>query len=144
VKINKTPFEVLLREKSVQILLVFNCILLVAGWVMSLVAFFELPRHKDLLFFGIPLLQTALFLIFIGASQGLTRRRGDSKRTRILREAVFLLYIFVQLLLIHIQRSRIFAAHGVSQAFNPFYVLSLLLIMLLLVPYFKLRLKMRD
>lgn len=140
----KNAVEVFLKRRSVQILFMFNCILLVATWVMSVSAFPRLPELRTPLFFVTPLFQTCLFLVFSWESRRIARKRGGGRRTRILQEAVFLLFIFIQLLLIHVQRSLIFLAHGVSQGFNPVYVASLCVIFLLLIPYFRLRLKMRD
>jgi hypothetical protein len=140
----KHSVETFLKQRSVQILLIFNCILLVACWVMSFSAFPRLPHLKNLLFFVTPLFQTCLFLVFFWESRRIVRRRGEGRRSRILQEAVFLLFIFIQLLLIHVQRSLIFLAHGVSQGLNPMYIASIAVVFLLLIPYFRLRLKMRD
>jgi magnesium-transporting ATPase (P-type) len=140
----KSAIEVFLKQRSVQILLIFNCILLVASWAMSLSAFPRLPNLRNLLFFVTPMFQTCLFLVFFWGSRRIARKRGEGRKSRILQEAVFLLFLFIQLLLIHVQRTLIYLAHGVAQGYNPVYVAALFLIFLLLIPYFRLRLRMRE
>ena len=127
----KDSIELFLKRRSVRILLIFNCVLLVASWVMSLSAFPRLPNLRNPLFFLTPLFQTCLFLIFFWVSGRIARKGQEGRRSRILQEAVFLLFIFIQLLLIHVQRSLIFLAHGVPRGFNPVYAASLCVIFLL-------------
>ena len=157
----RRALERFLQEKAVSLLLVFNGILLVASWVMSIVAFpnlpAEVPRMIDFLgrpllagakspaFFLAPALQSGLFALCAWAAGRLARRGAKApSRGPILQEAVYLGFIFVQLLFIHGQRTLIYLAHGIDRGFNPVYFYALFLIILALFPYFRLRLKIRD
>lgn len=55
------------------------------------------------------------------------------------KELVLLLMIFFNLIFIHIQRSLIWLAHGLSAGVNKFYFFSLIIIILLLIPYYRFR-----
>jgi uncharacterized membrane protein len=157
----RKAFETLLQEKAVSLLFVFNCILLVASWVMSIAAFPNLPAtvprlidwlgrplaqgDRSLVFFLSPLLQTGLFLVCMWGSQKIAGRTKDPRlKGPLLREAALLAYIFIQLIFIHVQRTLIYLAHGVERGFNPPYFYALFVIILALVPYFRLRMKLRD
>lgn len=157
----RKAFETLLREKAVSLLFGFNCVLLVASWVMSIAAYPDLPstvpRLIDLLgrplvegdrsrlFFLSPVLQTGLFLACVWVSHRLAGREKDTKfKGPLIHEAGLLMYIFVQLIFIHVQRTVIYLAHGVEKGFNPPYFYALFVIILALVPYFRLRMKLRE
>jgi hypothetical protein len=56
------------------------------------------------------------------------------------KEFILLVLIFFQLIFIHIQRSLILMAHGVEQGIRPFYFYSVFGIILILIPYYRLRL----
>jgi|GEM_PF-1061417 len=153
-------FESLLRENTIMLLLVFNGILLVASWVMSLVAYPHLPGQipfmialsgrawlsgtKSPLFFLLPLLQSGLFLAAYLLAGIIARARGGGRKAQIIQEAFFLIFIFIQLIFIHIQRSLIYLAHGVEGGFSPTYFFALCAIVLVLIPYFHLRLKLVE
>ncbi len=157
----RKAFETLLQEKAVSLLLVFNCILLVASWVMSIVAYPHLPSavprvidflgrprlmgQRSLLFFLSPALQTGLFTALVWASQKIARRRTESRfKGPLIQEAAFLMFIFVQLIFIHARRTVIYLAHGVEKGFNPVYFYALFLVILVLIPYFRLRMKLGE
>jgi len=55
------------------------------------------------------------------------------------KEFVLLELIFFNLIFIHIQRSLIWLAHELSVGVNKFYFFSLIMITLLLIPYYRLR-----
>ncbi len=57
------------------------------------------------------------------------------------KEFVLLALIFFQLLFIHIQRSLILMAHGVESGIQPLYFYSVLGIIFLLIPLYRMRLK---
>jgi len=59
--------------------------------------------------------------------------------TNLKKELVLLLMIFFNLIFIHIQRSLIWLAHGLSAGVNKFYFFSLIIIILLLIPYYRFR-----
>lgn len=152
------PALSMLKERTVRILLVFNGILLVASWVMSFVAYSQLPERFPLLvdflgralmeldrsplFFLSPLLQSGLFVVLLWFAQRISMRQKLEKKSHILREACLLIFIFIQLVFIHVQRTLIYLAHGIDQGFNPVYFYGLFAIILVLVPYFRLRLKL--
>ncbi len=155
----RIALESLLQEKAVGLLLVCNCILLVASWVMSIVAYPDLPSSvprmidflgrprlmgaRSLFFFISPLLQTGLFVVCLWASHKIANRKeGLRPKGSLLQEAAFLSNIFVQLIFIHAQRTIIYLAHGVEKGFNPAYFYALFLIILALIPYFRLRMKL--
>jgi hypothetical protein len=56
-------------------------------------------------------------------------------------EIVLLACIFFQLIFIHIQRSLILLAHGVEEGIRPLYFYSVFAMILLLIPYYYMRLK---
>jgi uncharacterized membrane protein len=160
----RKAFETLLQEKAVSLLFVFNCILLVASWVMSITAYKNLPAtvprlidflgrpllegNRSPLFFLSPILQTGLFLVCVWGSYRIVRIVRNRKVTKfkgpLLQEAAFLLYIFVQLIFIHVQRAVIYLAHGMDKGFNAIYFYALFVIILALIPYFRLRMKLRE
>lgn len=59
-------------------------------------------------------------------------------------EMVWLLMIFFNLVFIHVQRSLIWLAHGLSFGVNKFYFFSLIVIILLLIPYYRFRLSLLN
>jgi uncharacterized membrane protein len=157
----RKALESLLQDKAVSLLLVFNGILLVASWVMSLLAYPNLPSSvprifdflgrprlvagRSLFFFSPPLLQTGLFAVCALVLQKIAQRRTAARsRGSLYQEAVLLIYIFVQLIFIHAQRTIIYLAHGFEEGFNPLYFYSLFLIILALFPYFRLRMKLKE
>ncbi len=150
----------MLRERTVRILLVFNCILLVASWVMSLGAYSQLPARFPLfisllgrplmeldrspIFFLSPLLQSGLFVLFLWFALRISLKQRLKKKSDTIQEAFLLIYIFFQLVFIHVQRTLIFLAHGVEQGFTPVYFYGLFAIILVLIPYFRLRLRLLE
>lgn len=150
----------MLRERTVRILLVFNCILMVASWVMSFVAYSQLPVRFPLfidflgrplleldrspIFFLSPLLQSGLFVLFLWFAQRISQRQQLKKKSHILKEAFLLIFIFIQLVFIHVQRTLIYLAHQVGHGYSPVYFYGLFAIIVVLIPYFRLRLKLLE
>jgi uncharacterized membrane protein len=149
-----------MKRKANTLLLSFNLILLVISWVMALYAYARLPARMPLWvnFFGRePALndKSPVFLLYVLGQTLLVaviilflliRRRGknsiESMPVRNLKkEYVLLALIFFQLLFIHVQRSIILMAHGVERGIRPFYFYSVLGIILLLIPLYRMRLK---
>ncbi len=60
------------------------------------------------------------------------------------KELVWLLMVFFNLIFIHIQRSLIWLAYGLSVGVNRYYFFSLLVIILLLIPYYRFRLALLN
>ncbi len=57
------------------------------------------------------------------------------------KEIILLASIFFQLVFIHVQRSLILLAHGVEKGVRPYYFYSVFGIILILIPYYHMRLK---
>lgn len=88
--------------------------------------------------------QTLLFAAFLYAVWVKQRRSGSSQSRAIQslqREIILLVSIFFQLIFIHLQRSLILLAHGVEKGIRPYYFYSVIGIILILIPYYRLRLK---
>ncbi len=150
--------ENFLKNRTVPILLVFNAILVVVSWLMSVFAYPRLPADipvwidilgrpyvmlpKSLLFFFSPLMQTVLFLGLYLLARLLSHFIEHPQKQIIMKESVLLALIFFQLIFIHIQRGLIFIAHGIEGGFNRFYFYALFVIILVLIPYFRIRLKL--
>ena len=100
--------------------------------------------NRSPLFFISPLFQSGLFVGFLWLTQTIAQRQRRKKRAHILKEAFLLIFIFVQLVFIHVQRALIYLAHGVEKGFNPVYFYGLFTIILVLVLYFRLRLKLIE
>jgi uncharacterized membrane protein len=168
-KIGPRPF---LPKKRVLALLSFAAWLLLAvSWVMSLYAYHRLPEEmalwssfwrgeviwadRSLLFFLFPAVQTLLFFLFLGAARILVFRKSrPGPRTPVLereraarlqdlrKEVTYLVLIFVNLIFIHLQTSLILLSHQLGRGINRFYVLMLLGVILILIPYYYMRARM--
>ena len=150
--------ESFLKNRTVPILFIFNVILVIVSWLMSVVAYPRLPAQipvwidilgrpfvmepKSLLFFFSPLVQTGLFLGLYLLVRLLANFVENPQKQNVLKESVLLILIFFQLIFIHIQRVLIFLAHGIEGGFNRFYFYALFVIILVLIPYFRIRLKL--
>lgn len=148
----------MLKAKAVFLLQSFNVILLVLGWVMAFMAYPRLPQQvplwigftgqpimfmeKSVLFFLSPILQTLTLGVAVLISFKLKKREFNPQKVQVLQECAFLVTIFVQLIFVHIQKSVIFAAHRVDGGFSQFYFYALFVVLLLLIPYFRIRLKL--
>jgi uncharacterized membrane protein len=149
-----------MKRKANFLLLSFNLILLAVSWVMALYAYARLPARMPLWvnFFGrqpvfndkspvfllYVLGQTLLvaIIIFFFLSRRHLENPDKSIPVRDLRkEFILLALIFFQLLFIHVQRSIILMAHGVEKGIRPFYFYSIIGVILLLIPLYRMRLK---
>jgi len=99
---------------------------------------------KSPLFFIYVLVQTFLFVVFLSLIQ-IKHRRGKSILSPLVqslqKEIILLVSIFFQLIFIHIQRSLILLSHGVEKGIRPYYFYSLIGFILVLIPYYRMRLK---
>lgn len=145
-------------KKSILLLSVFNGILLAAAWIMSLYAYPRLPRKiplwlnffgqqdmmmkKSPLFFLYPVIQIFFFLAFLIIARIVSSRSPVPWKAYLLKESIYLVLIFVNLIFIHIQRSFILLAHNVEQGVHKFYFYSLFVIILALIPYYRMRAKL--
>lgn len=150
--------ESYLKKRTVPILFVFNVILAVVAWAMSLLAYPRLPDQipvwidilgrpaglvsKSPIFFFVPLVQTGLFLGLFFLARLLSHFLENPQKQNIMKESVLLIQIFFQLIFIHVQRGLIYAAYNVEGGFNRFYFYALFVIILVLIPYFRIRLKL--
>lgn len=138
----------------------FNLILISVSWLMAFYAYPKLPAkipfwinfvgqesmsaEKSPLFFSYAFSQTLLVIVFLVIIHFKHRREKDRVSSSVhdlQKEFILLVLIFFQLIFIHIQRSLVLMAHGVEQGIRPFYFYSVFGIILILIPYYRLRLK---
>jgi hypothetical protein len=62
----------------------------------------------------------------------------------LLKEYVYLTLIFINLIFIHVQRSLILVARQVEKGVDRFYFYSLFGIILILIPYFRMRVRLAQ
>ncbi len=148
-------------KKRINLLFFFNLILLGASWLMACYAYPRLPTkmplwinfmgqesidaEKSLLFFIYVAFQTFLVVGFPALVR--IKHRMEKARLSVLvqdlqKEIILLVLIFFQLIFIHIQRSLILMAHGVEKGIRPYYFYSVIGIILILIPYYRMRLKL--
>ena len=112
-------------------------------------------EEKSFAFFIYPVAQTLVFLVFTvlarfaffrAPSPESEDRRSTNEESEPLldlrREVVYLGLIFLNLVFIHLQTSLILVSHGLAGGINRFYFAMLLLVLLGLVPYYRLRRRM--
>ena len=160
-----------MQKKTNLILSVFNWILLATGWIAALYAYPRLPQripfwlnffgqpnilmNKSLIFFIYPLSQTLFCISFFLAVKITSSRQLVSRKVRnayteqssralseLKKEFIYLSLIFFNLIFIHIQTSLIFLAHQTEKGFNKFYFFTLFVIIIILIPYYRMRLNL--
>lgn len=160
-----------MKRHAVALLMGGNIALVLAAWTAALYAYPRLPQKiplwlnffggpsvlsdKSLLFFLYPLTQTlftAALLVLPGLiptgaflpvrARALLTAASTPFFKETKREFIYLILIFVNLIFIHLQTSVIFLAHGSEQGFNKLYFVSLFAIIILLLPYYRLRLSL--
>ncbi len=158
------------KSATLRLLRAANWVLLGVSWGMSLYRYARLPGEmaswpsvwrfdqamveKSIGFFLNPVLQTVLFLgfrvlamkFFIRAPlpPGSAELPNDLKagRLRGLRnEVACLALIFFNLIFIHLQTSRILVSHRLATGINRTYFIMLFLVLIILVPYYRIRLQ---
>jgi len=103
-----------------------------------------MSAEKSPFFFSYAFFQTLLVIIFLVIIHLKHRREKDrvpSSVHDLQKEFILLVLIFFQLIFIHIQRSLVLMAHRVEQGIRPFYFYSVFGIILILIPYYRMRLK---
>jgi len=146
-----------MKNKSIRILFIFNCILIAAGWILAFYSYPRLPQRmplwlnfygqtlmvteKSLLFFIYPLIQTLFVLSFFLVSKSLASRIKTTWKAELLVDQVLLNLIFFNLIFIHIQSSLILLARQFREGVNSSYFLALIVVILLLIPYYRMRAK---
>ncbi|NIM91764.1 MAG: hypothetical protein GTO17_12555 [Candidatus Aminicenantes bacterium] len=156
-----------MKKKTHLFLLVANGILVILGWVMAFYAYPRLPQEMPLwinffkqqviltekspLFFLYPLVQTLFCFGFWWLSRVnfpvdlLTRKKEGLVLQRknlimsLRKEYIYLNLIFFNLIFIHLQRSIIFLAHDIGKGVNKIYFISVFIIILMLIPWYRLR-----
>lgn len=158
-------------KRALIFLALANILLLCAGWIMALYAYPHLPlkmplwinffgqpimnTKKTMLFFIYPLAQTVFNLSFwrlskikheenrlFGKSLLNLSERKFTLYSRLKRELIYLALIFFNLIFIHLQRSIILLAHEIEKGISEFYFYSLFGIILMLIPYYRIRTKL--
>jgi hypothetical protein len=112
-------------------------------------------RARSVLFFFYPLAQTIVFLawfvlaraVFIkpGSStsaDGAASSGGERGLVDLKRETNYLGLIFVNLVFIHLQTTLILVSHGLATGVNRFYFAMLLVVLVMLIPYYRIRRRM--
>jgi len=158
-------------KKSIPLILLFaNGLLLSLGWILALYAYPRLPEEipfwinffnqqillmkKSIFFFLYPVGQTFFCLFFwllsrkdvsggwlgIGGEYSVSEKKSLFMNLR--KEFIYLVLIFFNLIFIHLQRSLIFLAHNVEEGLDKFYFFLLFVIILALIPYYRLRKKL--
>jgi len=146
-------------------------LLLVVSWVMSVYAYPKLPEvaalwtslwssdavkgTKSAAFFVYPIAQTLFFLASLAAAKMFFSRgsgldsegslSGNDGKDRLLalkKEVASLGLIFLNLVFIHLQTSLILISHGLATGINRFYFAMLLAVLLMLIPYYRVRRQM--
>ena len=149
-----------MKKRAHKILLFFNLILLAVSWVMAFYAYAKLPAKmpmwlnffgqepinsdKSPAFFIYVVVQTLWFVAFIYVVWAKHRKNLSAQSPAVQslqKEIVLLVSIFFQLIFIHLQRSLILLAHGVEKGIRPYYFFSVIGIILILIPYYRMRLK---
>jgi hypothetical protein len=142
-------------KKKNWLLLICNIVLIATGWILAIYSYPRLPGMiplwlnflstpvilvpKSPLFFIYPAVQTLFAVLFISLPGLEAVQKSQKWGKPKLREFVYLVLIFFQVIFIHIQRSLIFSAHNIQQGVDEFYFLFLLVIILLLIPFFRFR-----
>lgn len=147
-------------KTKIILLLFFNLILITVSWLMACYAYPKLPTkmalwinflgqepvsaEKSPFFFIYAFSQTLLVIIFLAIIHFKHRRekgRISSPLHDLQKEFILLILIFFQLIFIHIQRSLVLMAHGVEEGIRSYYFYSVFGIILILIPYYRMRLK---
>lgn len=158
-------------KRSVVFLRFANWVLIAIGWVAALYAYPRLPRRmalwlnflsrnvlqvdKSVLFFLYPLAQTLFFVglsffiqrLFLGkkmpkAKPASSEGSREERSLELDKEFLWLALIFVNLIFIHLQTSVILLSHGLASGINSYYFYAIFGILVMLIPYYKVRKKL--
>ncbi len=147
-----------MQKKSLLILFVFNCILLIVTWVLALYSYPRLPdqmpfwinfmgqpsilAEKSPAFFIYPIVQTLFVFLFLGIAHFLSSREKETWKKKLLKDYVLLSLIFFNLIFIHILSSLVLIAHQIRGGINRTYFFMIFIVILLLIPYYRMRAKL--
>lgn len=145
-------------KKSVLLLLICNWVLLGTAAVMAFYAYPRLPQKIPLwlnffgqqtimterspLFFIYLLAQALFFIFFLVMTKKISSRKIVPWKAPIFKEYAYLILIFFNLIFIHIQRSLILVAHQVAEGVDRYYFYLLFGIILVLIPYYRIRVRL--
>ena len=149
--------------KTVLTLLAFaSWLLLGVSWVMSVYAYRGLPDEmalwtslwsphavwsaRSLAFFVYPVVQTVFFLACLVFAKFVffhpSSKAGNGRLLAMKKEVAYLALIFLNLVFIHLQSSLILVSHGLAEGINRFYFVVLVFVLLMLIPYYRVRRQM--
>ena len=147
-----------MQKKSLLILFIFNCILLVVTWVLALYSYPRLPdqmpfwinfmgqppmlAEKSPVFFIYPIVQTLLVFLFMGIAHVLSLKEKEIWQKKLLKDYVLLSLIFFNLIFIHVLSSLVLLAHQIRAGINRTYFFMTFIVILLLIPYYRMRAKL--
>jgi len=161
-------------KKGIALLAFAAWLLLLISWVMSVYAYPRLPKetvvwssllsgHKlwaarSVAFFAFPAIQTLIFLGLLIAARATFFRAGpannadgqsrDDQKNKLLtdlnKEVFYLGLIFFNLIFIHLQTSLILVSHGLARGISRFYFIMILLVLVMLIPYYRVRRRMLN
>jgi hypothetical protein len=158
-------------NKVLALLAFASWLLLVVSWVMSVYAYPRLPGEvalwtsiwsteavwgaRSFVFFIYPIAQTLFFLAFMvlakvaffrapgpDSEDQHSRNEGSERLLDLKKEVVYLGLIFLNLVFIHLQTSLILVSHGLAKGINRFYFAMLLVVLLMFIPYYRIRRQM--
>jgi len=164
----------MVKNKTTRLLLYANILLLGVSWLMFFYAYPRLPSRMPLWlnFLGqepmegnkspflviYPLAQTVCWLLFVAIARWEIQRKErrpsqekppiEDKMRGLLSglktEFVYLVLIFFNLLFIHIQRTLILVAHRQQQGVDVYYFAVITAVIVMLIPYYRIRVKLID
>ncbi len=98
--------------------------------------------EKSPLFFIYLLVQALFFIFFLVVTRIISSVKVVPWKAPIFKEYVYLNLIFFNLVFIHIQKSLILVSHQVAQGVDKYYFYLLFCIILVLIPYYRIRIKL--
>ncbi len=147
-----------MQKKSLRILFIFNCILLVVTWILALYSYPRLPdqmpfwinfmgqppmlAEKSPVFFVYPIVQTLFVFLFMGIAHVLSLKKKELWQKKLLKDYVLLSLIFFNLIFIHVLSSLVLLAHQIREGINRTYFFMIFIAILLLIPYYRMRAKL--
>jgi len=102
----------------------------------------SIMTKKSPLFFIYLLAQALFFLFFLVMARKISSRIMVPWKSNIFKEYAYLTLIFFNLIFIHVQRTIILVAHQVAQGVDKYYFYLLFAIILVLIPYYRIRLRL--
>jgi hypothetical protein len=98
--------------------------------------------EKSPLFFIYLLVQILFFIFFLVVTRIISSRKIAPWKAPIFKEYAYLTLVFFNLIFIHLQKSLILVSHQVAQGVDRYYFYLLFGIILVLIPYYRIRIKL--